>query len=260
MLRSVFHLTAVMLSLFFLSTVVGASPQENLRVEGIVFEEETPEKSLAVINGEFVQAGDQYEGYEIVKIGPARVDVRHLASGKDKTLWIKGGKPKKEAAVSQVPQEKSSKEAPGKDESSGLLEKATAKFGGVMNLAYETQAVAEMRNISSSATVYGMTRGTSGRLTIGKLVDDGVLAGFSEGGVKGIYRYRIESMGSAVSVYADPVDEDSTMKHFFIDSKGNLYSETGKPASRQSKPHQPTIPTGMTGPAGMTGLPSELME
>ncbi|MBN1687681.1 MAG: hypothetical protein JW893_01125 [Candidatus Omnitrophica bacterium] len=235
-------------SLFSFISWAAKSASDELRVEGIVYEANSPQGSVAVINGQFLQEGNVFQGYRIESIQESWVTVSHVGTGQTEKLDIVGGEPSREvykkeekkeavqpkqnAGVTAVP-------VRGQPATAGPMGEMMEQFQGVFGKVWEITAITEMKNIQASANVYAMEQNINSGIKISALINQGFLSGFSSDGVKGPYQYRIETK-NGVAVGAAPVDKKSGLRSFYVDSEGRVHVSDKGLAAEGSPIYKPT--------------------
>ena len=240
----------ILLSIFFLqvhSFLLSASDDE-LRLEGVAYESASPKESIAVINGNFLKTGDEIAGYRVIQVSENSVRLSKLADSSERELQITGKEPTKPKVIPALkevikpkPPEPVLPPQPKKKE--GVISKWFSNSFSVLELARQTSVLGDLRQIHTAASAFASEHeGMEGanELTVDKLAEAGLISAAYRGGVKGGYRFAIQSNpgsgGAAVS--ADPVDSKPGLKHFFVDGHGVIFFEEDKPATDQSKPFQ----------------------
>lgn len=251
-MKPVFWMFLMTCSVFFPS-LLKADSSEDLRVEGIMYDDTNPDNSVAVIYGNFVKKGDTVSGYKVVEVKQNSVRVASEA-GQESEVGILGGGGM--AAASGASGSTAGKEgaAGGKtaseqvmDQTMQAAQKGGGGFGqffsnfnplGVLNLAWETSAMADMKQVWTATQIYFQMNEKAPK-DIKELVDAGVLAQPYADGTKGQYKFYLESKGYEVGVHADPTDPKSGMRYFFIDHEGTMRVAKGEPASAKSAEAMP---------------------
>ena len=214
-----------------------ASPEEELRLEGIVRETASQENSIAVVNGNFLKKGDVYQQHRVLEIGPDFVVVAHEASGEKTRLNLSGKPPAKtvEKKTRERKEEVQESPVPSKINLGGSWN----PFAWALNLAWETKGMADLKRIHTACLVYYSEfeeEGEGGPKGFGfkELIERGLLPDIYADGEEGKYRFQIRASREGVEASADPVDPGSKLRSFFLDKDGVLRTERGKPATAKS--------------------------
>lgn len=252
-------------------TPLFAASQEDLKIEGIVYDGQNGENSYAVVDGNFLKKGDSYEGYKIVSVGSTSVQTVDEKSGKERQFHITGGepspylppipgvpetrgmdsagKPQQEAnPITQILEqlrsmmglkEDGSFQFPGggSDTKKGSSANPFAKF---INIAWEVKAITELKNIYQMAAAYYMERNEPIK-GLAELAQAKMISREFEDGESGPYRFYLKSSAQELEVHADPVDKSSGLRYFMISEEtGTVRVEQGKPATAQSQAVSPS--------------------
>ncbi len=102
----------------------------------------------------------------------------------------------------------------------------------------ELTTIANLRNVYVAATIYSNQKG-SAPSDLQQLIQEELLPKEFGNSTKGRYLFQMKSSGSHFEVNADPVDSRWDLKHFYIDEKGNIHFEKGKPATAESSIRNP---------------------
>lgn len=254
---------AVVVCLFFCSLMLDAHAAEDLIVEGILYDDANGDNSVAVVNGQFLRKGDTYEGHTVLSVEANAVRLKDQVTGKESQVHIRGGNAP-QAPLRGVEPGRGSSEKPKTIEASEFPDpsrpsaspvtslqkimnefsrlispsaKESAKKPGfvdrMIGLAWEITAIVELRNLYVAASAYYLMKGGHARepsdLVAAKLVSKEF-----EDGVKGKYRFSIKSSGGRVELRANPLEEDSGLKYYYIDEDGTIRVASKGPANAES--------------------------
>lgn len=215
--------------LLSLCLVTGAAyaeaPKEKsrLKMDGVFAVEGAAGGWSAIINGEVVSAGQTVEGYEVLSVDSRGAQVKDLENGQ--VEWIEPGA-KKAAAPAAPPPPKAWWES--------LLEK---HFPQLMNYKDQMQyggVIKDLRKIHFEAMQYSITEGRA--VSISELVAKGKLPpSFARSTSEG-YHFTIQNLesGGGVRIQAEPLEEKTAKRHFFMDEHSYIYSELGREATQRS--------------------------
>ncbi len=263
----------VLLLVVLLSPPAYAGSGDVIKLDGVLYESDKPETSIAIINGEPIKLGESYEGNVLDKIEKDSVVLRPKEGGAPITLRLWGAphstKPaaadaaqattasqlppgqaaamkvqsQQQAAaseiISQIPKEV--KDRPGMKEALTPTGGMPFNVAGMLNYSMEVKALGDLRQISTATMVAANEEDFGPRgelrpptLTFEQLKQKGFLPeGFRT--TSGPYTYTIRSTGyGKFEVHADPNDAGSSLRHFMADQDGILYAEHGRAATTQS--------------------------
>jgi hypothetical protein len=260
MIRRVFLLALVWVLLGF--DEAACAEEKTPTVEGILYDREDPQNSVAVVNGVFLKKGDLYGDYEIREVEPNAVRVIDRRDGQETEFHITGGeralreisakklladeptKEKREEASPAAPASPPAAESSGSPDLAGeIMKLAGADAGGTgvdkgmlaqfASLFWEMLGMLDTRNVYLACQIYYLNEGghaaSPAELAAKKLV-----SGDLADGERGKYRFRIEGKGDDIRVYADPTDSSSGLRHFCMDGGGTLRIEKGRSADSES--------------------------
>ncbi len=246
-----------------------ASSSEDLKVEGILYDDGNKDNSVAMVNGNFLKKGDTYAGYKVLAVNHESLRLADEQTGKESNLEITGGPstsvlPDLKSLLSEEKRKSHDPHHAEKSNSNPLshamnyLQEMTrigkaadlqpwrrsGKSGDVQGegpnplikffgLFWEMRAIIDIRTVYLAACAYYLKTGTYTQ-SMEALVGKKFLPKVFAGGVNGQYRFRMEASPDHVAVYADPVQTELDFKHFYIDEDGTIRLEKGKPASENS--------------------------
>lgn len=256
-----------------------AASQEDLKIEGIVYDGENGENSYAVVDGNFLKKGDSYQGYKITSVSSTSIQAVDEKSGKERQFHITGGEPS--PYLPPIPNapgsQKPSGSGPGGVDTAGqpqqgtnplaqmleqlrsmlgVKEDGTFQFPGggsdakkgssanpfakFINIAWEVKAITELKNIYQMAAAYYMQRNEPIK-GIEELVQGKMISKEFADGESGPYRFYLKSSAQELEVHADPVDKSSGLRYFMISEEtGSVRMEQGKPATAESPAISPS--------------------
>ncbi len=201
-------------------------------LDGVMYSAAEPETSVAVMNGVALMAGSPIGTYKLKEIRQSSVILTD-AAGNEKVIGLSTAKPSRTNRPAAAPVPKELK----KDKVEGVAEglNAVQEFlnpAKIMEKMKSSQVIMDLRNLRVQVAMYNAEHGDLPRLE--ELVEKGEVNPAFKGGVKGGYRFRIVEGKKGPMLYADPVDEASTLDHYMVDDWGNVRKEIGKPASYDS--------------------------
>ena len=216
--------------------------EEDLYLEGIAYEPEKPSESMAVINGNLLKQGDQYQNYRVLEVKSNFVRLAKLDGSGERELRVIGGI--HQPAQTRAPVQTEAKTAGEGNTNLGediqkVMTRNAANQLAMLERAKDTVAVADIRQLYVAGSVYFTEHENADPATLDKLIKSGMVSSVFQGGVKGAYRFTVTAASGGVTVNADPVDQNSRLRHFFIDEKGSLFSEENKPAASTSPLYAP---------------------
>jgi hypothetical protein len=225
---------------------------ETLRVEGISYDPVNAMESVAVINGVFLNPGNQYEHYRVLEILPTTVRVLDIDTNKQHSLPITGGRPRlmretqmeerlsgpsQGAGIASPQQFLGALAGQESGASSDPPVSSVSNFNplAMLGKATELSTVADLKNVHVSAMAYYYESGGYGdELSMEALEKSGMVSGAFNGGVKGKYRYSVHVVGDGVEASAQPVSPSATARYYLIDGDGVMRSNVGSVATAQS--------------------------
>lgn len=234
------HFSLLILLTFSFSLFKPVYAEEDIPLEGIVYEPRNPSQSFASIDGDFYKKGSHYHDYEIIEVKQNRILVKN-SSGIIQEYDIKG-KPASPAAVAPSPlpvkqpenlsTSSASEEArivPPQENTLDQLKKSMGSFNplAILNNAAELGVAMELRKLQMQAAA------SESPGSLDKMIAEGLVDPSLKENKRG-FVYRLESTGKGVQGYADPVKNPDSSKHFMIDAWGNIRVEQGKPATSES--------------------------
>lgn len=221
--------------ILFSARMVLAGAEDDLRVEGILYEPKDESQSIIIVNGALLKSGDSVEGYRIGKIERNAVTVSHEASGRESVVRVKA-KPEEAVKPAVTPPVK-----PGASEDSGENEPESSGFKlnwnplQYLNKSWEIKAIVDLRSIQRAGFIYYETEGGPAEsITLADLVKAGLLDAQLEDGENGKYRFRVTSSRAGLEVNADPVEQGSDLLHFYAGQDGVLRAAKGQSAGAGS--------------------------
>ncbi len=196
-------------------------------------------------NGNLVKEGDMHDGYLVKQIGKDFVILEHPKSKKSirvelfPDLYASFPKAKPAAqSRKEVPAKTASPTVPAIPAVSGetpfpaVNPSVPNPFGNLVALKDETQAMSDMRQIQSAASVLiSMDERT---ITLQKMAERNLISKELASGETGTYVYNLNSVNNEFEITADPAKSDSNLRHFLIDRKGNIHAQQGSPATEES--------------------------
>lgn len=226
--------SAFLLTAFFLSSFL-CSPlraEEDLYVEGIVYESHVPEESVAVVNGALLTVGDKIRDYTVKEIQKTSV-VFTDARGLEKTVSLLADKLKKPVPVrpsaSPLPKNETVRDTP-----QGPAVETPAEVTNILSKIGSMTILIDLKNIQMKAMFYMSDRNDIP--TIASLVKAGMLNPVFASGTKGNYQFSIGSGGNdGIVVYADPVKGQEQLPHYMLDEWANLHVAHGERATAKSE-------------------------
>jgi hypothetical protein len=216
---------------------IQAAEEPPMRVEGIMYDGQNPERSMVVIAGNVYRQGDRYQTFEIKKVNAENVEVIDQANGMTVLVPVQRD-PTRDAVrpIADTPSKPSAAPSPVSNNPMGNLFEQL--YGKAMHLGtpmIEMRANMDLRKIYAAALQYSVNHESQlQNLEIKTLVKEGLLSRDYEDGVKKPYKFHVVVTGRGVQTYADPEPDDGSLKHFLLDDEGTLYYEYGKSASRNS--------------------------
>lgn len=189
----------------------------DIRLEGIVYDDQNPDGSIAIIDGQLHEKGRLNDRYEIVNIGPDFIEVLEVKSGE-----------KFKVAVENAPQEK--EPAPRKRNSVPSV--------GLMGRGWEMHALKDLALINNASVRYYERREFFPR-KMKSLTLDGYLDASYENEVRGKYRFYLDDFTDPdhLGVHADPVEPASGLRFFYIGEDAVIRVSSGQPADKSSPKH-----------------------
>lgn len=226
------HLLALFLSNFilFVSPSFSAPAVEELRLEGIIEDQNDNTQSMAVINGDLFQAGEKVGEFQIEKIQSSFVSLKNLKTGQEMKLIVKEA-PKAAAAAAQ------GAGAPS------LLDKTKQYLTNpsqAVNRGWEMLALRDLSIINNAAVKYFETNKFF-PVQLRQLTLDGFLPVSYESGKAGKYEFYLKNKSekpSDLQLHADPVEKDKGLRFFFVGPDAMIRESTGKPADAKSPEHE----------------------
>jgi hypothetical protein len=204
-----------------------AASDSDYALEGIMAAPGSKGELCAMINGKILKKGDMCGECKVEEVSQDSVILASAKGGANirLTLENKRSKAPEQTGVSI-------------EKSSGA---AGFNFKGVLNLAVETKAMAELRRIATGAAVLANMdeydregRPVTPQIDLQKLADREFIPKALASGRSGPYVYSIRSEGHEYEVHGDPVEASSSLRHFMIDSGGTMYAESGRSATKDS--------------------------
>jgi hypothetical protein len=219
-----------------------AAAEDNLRVEGILYEPEDGNKSIVIVNGTLLKEGDSVQGYRVKKIERNSVALTEEESGRESVIRVTA-KPAEPAATAAAPpkiklpgkaEDQAGSEGEQESESSGF------KFNWnpleYLNKSWELKAIVDLLSIQRAGFIYyeSESGGPMNAVTLGDLVKAGYLDSQFEDGENGKYRFRLAVSGGGFEVSADPLEPGSDLLHFYAGQDGVLRAAKGESAGPAS--------------------------
>lgn len=204
-----------------------AASDSDYALEGIMVAPGSGKEFCAMINGKIFKKGDICGECKVEEIGSDSVILVPAKGGANIRLTL------------------DNKRSKASEQTGVSIEKSSGKegfnFKGVLNLAVETKAMAELRRIATGAAVVANMeeydrdgKPVTPQLDLQKLAERDLIPKALANGRSGPYVYSIQSQGYEYEVHGDPVEPNSSLRHFMIDSSGTIYAENGKSATKDS--------------------------
>jgi len=229
---------------------------DEVRLEGVMYEPDRPKDSMAIINGEVLHQGDEYQGMTVDEIGRDFVVLQPKDSDKKVRARLRGASvklPKAQAEASApiaepaIADTKPAASLPMPSSAdAALIQERTGvnpfDIAGVINYATEVGVMADLRKLATAAAVFEAEEGgfsydaggnmTRQQTTVSALIERGMLApSFAE--KRGNYTFTIEpGQKGGCQVRATPLNGSG--RHFLVDEWGDMHAEKGRPATVQS--------------------------
>lgn len=229
----------LVLILFSLTCFLSPAPlqaDDDLLVEGIIYESNSPEDAMAVVNGVPLKKGDVIQDYTLTEINPTSALFTHK-SGQIKTVSLLAGKPSKASAPAPKATETVQKKEKETEEKKPALPFPNFQLPDIMAKMASISIIMDLKNIQTQAMIHYSQQGDIP--TIKSLVDSGELNPVFGTGTKGNYNFEIKSgaKGDPV-VFADPIDGHPELSHYMIDEWSNIRVEKNKRATAKSTVYQ----------------------
>lgn len=227
-----------LLFLFSLPTFCFA---EELRLEGLMYDETNPKGSIAIVNGEPVHLGMRFQGYLVKEMSPSSVTVYDLETEEKTVLRVKA--PKKEKKTASV-QNAEQLEGEVKARKENFFEKLRNAPARMVNRGVELKVLYDIAIINNACVNYynmmGFFPGHIKQLTNAGLIKKD----YSEGKV---YQYKLyfEPVQHAdrFGFHADPIEPNSGLHSFFVSEDAIIRASKNGPANRNSPAHEyPGLP------------------
>jgi hypothetical protein len=221
-----------LLAAAFFSSGLFAAQTEDFKLDGVMYEKENPQDSVAIVEGQFLRQGDLFQGRKVEEIGPDYVVFQAEAGGAPTRI-----------SLSDVTTKKSSKTPAAKTDKTVKAAGGAWKFDvmNIINLATETKARADLKSIFIACTVTANEENigedgepVTSNLTLEGLVSRGMLPPSYKNAQNGPYIYTIKGSAGNFEVHADPANPESSLRHFMIDQDGIFHSERGQSATASS--------------------------
>lgn len=220
---------------------IQADSEEEPRLEGILYDAANPDESIIVVNGEYVKKGELIGFNQIVGVSQKYIQVRNIDTGKTSMVLIKGGVPQKalEEEVEEVELENP------KTIETSIFHNFKAKIkrlfeewnpSSLVNRMWELKAVLDLAKVYNAAVNYYNTKGVV-PWEIAQLVRANYLPKSYLEKIRGKYIFSLNEEGKEFAVYADPVDDSSGLRHFYVGESAIIRYEIGKQAGPESPPH-----------------------
>lgn len=203
-----------------LSLPAQASEPSQWRVEGIVYEKDQPEKSVAIINGNLLREGEKYEGYRVIKIESESVTLQDTTSDDVQVLHPKASPP---------PPQKSNQKPEGYEAYKASLDETSSQniFQTMLQSvrsALEGPVLVNLKSIHTAATIYAIDAPRT-PVTLEALAENSMIEAHFADGVEGDYQYRIRKARNGVEAFAEPVKPKPGSTSYYIDPSGNLHKK-----------------------------------
>ncbi|MBI3087865.1 MAG: hypothetical protein HYY91_03155 [Candidatus Omnitrophica bacterium] len=234
---------------------------DDFTLEGVVYETARPADSMAIINGAILKPGDAYHGHVVREIGEDFAVLQPETGGMPLRLRVWSAAPKppptppspgaRAAPASRAAAETSSRLT----ESEQMAERAAAATQqsgaalpgglnpfGMLNMAYEVQAMADVKRISTACAVLASMDETNAQgnvvpptFTFERMKEMQMLPQAFEDHT-GYYAYSVQpsAEGWGCEVHATPNNPNSGMRHFMVDQDGMMHAERDGPATMHS--------------------------
>ncbi len=222
---------------------------EDLRLEGVVYDSANPKESLAVLNGEFVKAGEKVGDYKVVKVEPQSALLIHATTGEERLLDVsaKSAQPKPEGAIDSsspaangpapgTPVPGILKQLPGGELKNKLGQLLSAP-GELVNQFWERKALQDLATLHNACVNY-YNKKNAHPMNFQELIAANLLASSFSSGVKMKYRfYLIRPPDPAeFGIHADPLEPQSGMHYFFVGTDAVMREAKDKSANSLSPP------------------------
>lgn len=250
------------------SCQVFASSYEDLRVEGIMYDDTNQDNSVAVVDGNFLKKGDSYGGFKILSVEQNALRLVDTQTGKESRMEVKGtglpailpdlkslfsGSELKTAGSDSQKSDsdplsriknfldkithggkaspgQSSMESSRKGARPEQIANPLLKFFG---LFWELRAIFDVRTVYLATSAYYLKTGAHAQ-SLQDLISGKFLSKTFEDSLNGQYRFQMLASSDHIEVHADPIESELGFKHFYIDDDGTIRVEKGKPASDES--------------------------
>lgn len=206
-----------------------AENQQDLIVEGILEDRNNPAESTAIVNNELLQVGGRILDYEVSEIRTETVSFRNTTTGES----LKLSPAAKPAQPDTAPQSAPTPSGTFADWFEKFIKgfSNSGKYPAQKLNPDEDQGAEDLRMIYNAGALYYLKYKQPPR-EIKELVQPGLLTEDFKEGTRGKYRFKIDN--EARGINADPVSQETGLRHLFIDKNYVVHAEENQPATANS--------------------------
>lgn len=237
--RYTHHAARVTCLVMLLFLCTNAAAQE-IRVEGIVLDEKNPAGSVALIDGQPVQAGETVGPYQVLAVERGSVRVRLSESGEEKTLVVTEGPPSPPVLDDEELAKLAQPKLPDFLKTMGDRFQSIGKApGGPQGRLWELLALRDLAIINNAAVIY-YSREERFPVSLDELVGSGLLKEAYRNPVHFKYRFEFRQSDNPAGfgIHAIPVDQTVKLRYFFVGTDAVIRESLDKPASLDSPVHE----------------------
>jgi hypothetical protein len=212
--------------LFLFLLALPARAMEDLRLEGVIEDQNDRNKSLAVINGEMYKAGDVLGAFRVGEIG----------SNYAKLMGLKNGKEEQVLYVKEAPK-------PVPTEPPTLVDRAKTYAANpelAVKRTWELKAIRDLSIINNASVKY-FEKNHFFPTGLRQLTMDGFLDAAYEGGKVDKYQFYFRNKPQQpqdLQLHADPIETNAGLLYFFVGADAVIRESSDKPANAQSPVHR----------------------
>lgn len=223
----------ILVFLYSLVMLTAASPlwadEPPVTLQGILYEENHPDQSVAIIEGDIYRIGGVVNSYTITEIQKDRIVIEDQNSTAYKVTMM--GSAKKHS-----PPQPSRPAAERKEQDKPAQKNKVKEFGfgapAAFQKLFDLKIILELKKIFSMAQIYYAEKGSLPSLN--DLVKTQGLDPEFEDGIKFDYRFTLTAIQGQPAVYADSLDSSKKKRHYLLDPWGNMRYEEGRQATLKS--------------------------
>lgn len=213
-----------------------------IRLDGVVLDDNHPSETFAILNGEPVKNGDFVGKYQVKSIAEGEVRVIHAVTGAEEIIVPSAVKPeavKVEEPASSLKSE-TTKQPPAAQGGLAELQDKIGQLWKDYNPAALTNRAWETKGMLDAARVYNAAvQHYNAKLKLAKNLDELIDAGFLDKAYRdprqAKYGLYLDPPNIGFGVHADPLDENSGLKSIFIGQDGILRTSDKAPANIKSE-------------------------